>query len=105
MLLATPRSERARVLSKGTGAAAFALVEVCAIAGWELLAATRTARRKSGTMLVISLREGEASFDFLVSRTAFVRPKKASLVILPRLVRGWSRSRVSPQPSQVSARE
>src|SRR6266496_3534366 len=101
MLLETPRSERARVLSKRTGMAAgaiFAVMEACATAGLGLMAGpSRTARRKRGAMLVISLRCGEASLGFLASRSARVRPKKASLVILPRLVRGLSASRVSPQ--------
>src|SRR6059058_892842 len=104
MLLGRPRSERARVLAKETGAV-FGMVEVCAMAGLGLMAGPRTARRKSGTMLVASLRDGVTSSGFFISRSARVRPKKASLVILPRLVRGLSASRVSPQPSQVSARE
>src|SRR5882762_9439454 len=80
MLLETPRSERARVLSKGTGAAAaavFAVMEVWAMTGRGLMAVPRTARRQSGTMLVASLREGVASFDFVASRIAFVIPKNA----------------------------
>src|SRR5258708_968049 len=106
MLLETPRPERARVLSKGAATGGvFALMAVCAMAGLGLIAVpSRTARRRRGAMLVISLRCGEASFDFLASRNARVRPKKASLVILPRLVSGLSGSRGSPQPSPGSAR-
>src|SRR5882757_3784953 len=108
MVLETPRSERARVLSKGAGAAKLVLrlLEVWAIAGRGFVTApNRTVSRTSGTMLVASLREGVAFFDFMTSRSACARPKKASLMILPRLVSGLSGSRVSPQPSHVSARE
>src|SRR5216683_2079249 len=108
MVLETPRSERARVLSNGAGAGpVLRLLEVWAIAGWGFMAApNRTVRRTSGTILVASLCEGGgAFFDFITSRSACARPKNASFTILPRLVRGLSASRVSPQPSQVSARE
>ena len=64
-----------------------------------------TAKRTSGTMLVASLRVGVAAFDFVNSRRVCSKPRRASLTIRPRLVRGLSASRVSPHPSQVSARE
>src|SRR5215469_10338638 len=101
MLFDVPRSERAKVLSKGTvaGATVLGVMEVCATAGWGLMPLLSAARRKRGTMLVASLRDGGASFDFFISRTARVRPEKASFVILPRLTSGLSGSRVSPQPS------